>query len=182
MLYPLLLAAAEDGGSPNLFAGSILQSIAAIVAFLLLLLVLKAKAWGPILKGLQDRENKIRQDLQSAEDAAKAAQTTLAEYQQQLADARKEAQSIVAEARTAAQQAANADKAKIEAEVAQMKASAKADIASAKEAALADIYTQAASLSTAIAGKILQREISDADQQTLVSESVEQFKASSARN
>ena len=59
---------------------------------------------------------------------------------------------------------------------------AQRDIASAKEQALADIYSQAASLSTEIAGKILGREISADDQQSLVNASVEQFKQSASSN
>jgi len=167
----------DHGGSPNLFAGTILQSIAAIVAFLLVLLILKKKAWGPILTGLADRENKIRTDLENAERASRDAERTLSEYKAQLAEARKEAQHIVAEARTAAQSAAHADKAKIEAEVATLKAAAKADIAAAKEQALTDLYAQTASLSTAVAGKILQREINADDQQQLINDSLAQFKA-----
>jgi len=59
-----------------------------------------------------------------------------------------------------------------------MKAAAKADIASAKEQALTDIYAQTASLSTAVAGKILQREINADDQQQLINDSLAQFKNS----
>ncbi|MBB6430413.1 F0F1 ATP synthase subunit B [Algisphaera agarilytica] len=153
-----------------------------IIVFGIFFTVLSTVVWPKILGGLQAREDKQRNDLVSAEKAKKEAEAALAEYNEKLAEARKEAQSIVAEARTAAQQAANADKAKIEAEVASMKASAKADIAAAREAALADIYTQAASLSTTIAGKILKREINEGDQQGLVNESIEQFKNSANSN
>ena len=153
-----------------------------IIVFAIFFGILSTVVWPKILGGLQAREDKQRSDLLGAEKAKKDAEAVLAEYTQKLAEARQEAQSIVAEARSAAQQAANADKAKIEAEVAQMKASAKADIAAARESALADIYAQAATLSTAIAGKILKREINESDQQSLVNESVEQFKSSASSN
>ncbi len=190
IVAPLLIAAdpalaadvVTSEEEANLFAGSIFQSIAAILAFLILLAVLSKYAWAPIITSLQDRENRIREDLRSAERASREAQSTLTEYQKQLADARQESQRIVAEARAVAQQAANADKARIEAEITSMKASAKADIAAAKEAALADIYAQSASLSTAIAGKILQRELNPADQQTLVNQSLDQLRSSAASN
>lgn len=153
-----------------------------IIVFLIFFGILSTVVWPKILGGLQAREDKQRDDLTSAEKARKEAEATLAEYSEKLAEARKEAQSIVAEARTAAQQAANADKAKIEADIASMKASAKADIAAAKESALSDIYAQAATLSTTIAGKILKREINEGDQQSLVNESVEQFKQTASSN
>ena len=46
------------------------------------------------------------------------------------------------------------------------------EIESAKEQAINEIHAHLAELSTQIAGKILQREISAADQQTLVNESL----------
>ena len=153
-----------------------------VIVFVIFATVLGLVVWPKILGGLQAREDKQRHDLESAEKAKTEAAATLAEYKSQLAEARKESQTIVADARTAAQQAGNAEKARIEAEIAQMRQSATAEIASAKEAALADIYAQSAELSTAIASKILQREINPADQQQLVSESLAQFKANSDRN
>ncbi len=176
--------AAEKAGDPKdqLFSRDPFSYIWNLLMFLILLGVLWTFVWPKILGGLKAREEKQLGDLDAAEKARTEAQASLTEYKSQLAEARKEAQSIVAEARTAAQQAANADRAKIEAEVAQLKANAQRDIASAREQALADIYAQAAGLSTAIAGKILGREINADDQQGLVNESVEQFKQSASSN
>ena len=153
-----------------------------LAVFLVLLGVLAKFVFPAIRDGLNAREQKLKGDLEAAEQAKADAQKSLDEYKAQLADARKEAQAIVAEARAAAQQAANADKAKIEAEMMQMKDNAKRDIAAAREQAMSDIYAQAAGLSTSIAGKILRREISADDQQALVNESVEQFKGSASSN
>ena len=149
-----------------------------LVVFGIFFAVLATVVWPKILGALQAREDKQRSDLKTAEEAAAKATASIAEYDAKIAEARKEAASIVTEARTPAQQAANADKAKIESEVAAMKAAAKADIASAKEQALTDIYAQTASLSTAVAGKILQREINADDQQQLINDSLAQFKNS----
>ncbi|MEM6854097.1 MAG: F0F1 ATP synthase subunit B [Planctomycetota bacterium] len=177
-------AAEKAAGDPKdqLFSRDPFSYVWNLLMFLILLGVLWKFVWPKILGGLQAREEKQLGDLDAAEKARAEAEASLTEYKAQLAEARKEAQSIVAEARTAAQQAANADRAKIEAEVAQLKENAQRDIASAKEQALADIYSQAASLSTEIAGKILGREISADDQQSLVNASVEQFKQSASSN
>ena len=81
ILPPLLLltlaSPAFAAGGSNPFAGTIYQAIAAAIVFLALFFVLKTKAWGPILKGLQDRETKISNDLAEAERSAKMAQDTL---------------------------------------------------------------------------------------------------------
>lgn len=153
-----------------------------LLVFLLLLALLAKFVLPAIRDGLNAREQKLRGDLLAAEKARSDAEQSMDDYKSQLAEARKEAQSIVAEARTAAQQAANADKAKIEADMQKMKENAKRDIAAAREQAMADIYTQAAELSTSIAGKILRREINAQDQQSLVDESVQQFKGTASSN
>lgn len=177
-------AAEKTAGDPKdqLFSRDPFSYIWNLLMFLILLGVLWKFVWPKILGGLQAREEKQLGDLDAAEKARGEAEASLTEYKAQLAEARKEAQSIVAEARAAAQEAANADRAKIEAEVATLKQNAQRDIATAREQALADIYGQAASLSTAIAGKILGREINADDQQGLVNESVEQFKQSASSN
>jgi F-type H+-transporting ATPase subunit b len=53
-----------------------------------------------------------------------------------------------------------------------MKNAATADINAAKKAAIGELHAQASTLAVAIAGKILDREISADDQQALVNESL----------
>lgn len=163
--------AAEEGGG-NVFAGTIAQSIAAAIVFLILVTILYKKAWGPILKGLQDRENKIKGDLESAEKASTEAAQTLDAYRKQLAEAQTEAGRVIEQARRDAEQVAAKLKAETESEIRQIKDRAQRDIAAAKEQAVNEIYAQTARLSTAIAGRILQREINPADQEQLVQASL----------
>ena len=172
----------HEGEHRALTTPVIWEMIWTLVVFVLFFLILSTVVWPKILGGLKAREDKQRGDLLAAEKARADADKAMAEYQEKLTEARKESQTIVAEARAAAQQAANADKARIESEIASMKASAQAEITAAKEQALADIYAQAAGLSTAIASKILQREINESDQQDLVNQSVEQFKQKASTN
>ena len=149
-----------------------------LIIFGVFFILLAKFVWPPILKGLQEREQKQRRDLQSAEDAAKNAAKTLAEYKQQLADAQEEAQRIVNESRAAAQQVAAKVKSDAEAEIVQLRERTTKEIAAAKESALADIYEQAAVLSTQVAGQILKRELNPQDQQGLVTESLQQIQGS----
>ncbi|NJL32254.1 MAG: ATP synthase F0 subunit B [Phycisphaerales bacterium] len=72
LLASPVLAASE--GEPSLFAGTIAQSIAAVAVFMVLFAVLYRAAWGPILKGLQEREEHIKADLLKAETAARQAE------------------------------------------------------------------------------------------------------------
>ena len=54
-------AAAGHGEGPNPFAGSVVTAILTLAIFVVLLFVLGKWAWGPILAGLQKREEHIRE-------------------------------------------------------------------------------------------------------------------------
>jgi F-type H+-transporting ATPase subunit b len=148
------------------------EALYTIVVFGIFFVVLSVFVWPKILGSLQAREEKVRGDLRGAEDAAKAATATLAEYKQQLAEAQKQAQRIVDESRGAAQQVAAQVKEQAQGEMTQMRERAEADINAAKERAVSEIYEQTAMLATEVAGKILRREINAGDQESLVRESI----------
>ncbi len=171
LVLPVTAMAAGDG-QPNVFAGSIAQSIAAAVVFLILFFILYKKAWGPILSGLQDRETKIKGDLEQAEKAATEAKQTLELYKEQLASAQEEAKRVIDQARSDAQKIAGQLRSDAESEIRTLRERATADIAAAKESAVNEIYNQTANLATSIAGRILRREINESDQEQLVRESL----------
>ncbi len=173
---PSLAWAADE--NPNLFSGTIWQSVASIIAFTILLAVLGKYAWGPIITALQDRENKIRDDIETAEQRAAEATATLEQYQQQLAEARKESQRILDQARDDARRLAAQLKAECDADLNLMKDKAHQEIEQAKEQALADVYTQTATLATDVAARILQRELNAEDQKSLVEASLSEYRAS----
>ena len=166
-------------GEETLFAGTILQSMAAIISFLILLAILYKFAWGPILSGLQDREGKIKGDLEAAEKASKDAQAALAEYQTKLAQAQESSRKIIEEGRNEAQRLSAQLKDQTLADIKQIKEKSVRDIEAAKQQAITELYTEAAALGTQIAGRILKRELNAQDQQDIVEESLAQLKAQS---
>ncbi len=178
---PLVLATpamAQDGGLLNWEPGEYILTMA---LFLLLLAVLVRWVWPVILKGLQDREQKIRADLAEAEKARDDAEQTLVQYRQQLAEARREAQKLIDDSRIEAERAAARIKEQAQAEISQMRQRATAEIRSAREQALAEIYEQTAALATHVAGQILQREIRPEDQRELVERSLSAFAEAQAQ-
>ncbi|HEX7009627.1 MAG TPA: F0F1 ATP synthase subunit B [Phycisphaeraceae bacterium] len=146
-----------------------------LLIFLIVLGILGKFVWPVILKGLQDRENKIRSDLEQAQHAAAQAQATLEQYKEQLAQARKEAQQIVEQSRADAQKVAADLRDQAQREIAQAHQRAQAQIRNAKEQAIAELYAQAATLATQVAGRILQRELRPQDQQALVEQSISEL-------
>lgn len=164
--------AAAAKAEPTVFAGTFAQSVAAAIVFLLLVALLYKMAWGPILTGLQDRENKIKADLESAQKSAADAKKLLADYEAKLAAGREEAQKIVDKARADAEGVALRLQQESAAEIDQQKKRAAAEIKFAKEQALSEIYSEAAKLGTTIAGKLIKREINPGDQKQLVEEAL----------
>jgi len=148
-----------------------------IVVFAIFFAVLSLVVWPKILGALKAREQKQEADMMTAESAAKEAQTTLAEYQQQLAEARKEAQQIIEQSKANAQQVAAQLKSQAELELTQMRERAQADIRSSQEQAIAAIYEEVANIATGVAGQILKRELDPAAHEALVSESLAQLSA-----
>lgn len=167
-------AHSELSPTPSLNEG-VVTGITAVVVFLIVAVVLLTMVWPKIAKGLDDRNAKIREEIEAAEMARKQAKDALEQYQNSLAQARAEAQKMLDQTR--AQQAVMAEelKKKADVELGQMREKAMRDIESAKKAAVAEIYTQAAELASTMAGKILRKNISVDDQSRLIEETVSQM-------
>lgn len=170
-----------EAESPPLLNVSPGQYFWTLLLFLALLAVLGKWVWPPILKALQDRESKIREDLKQAEQANQQAQQTLDQYKQQLAEAQKESQRIIDQSRQEAQTLAKQWKEQTQQELDQMRQRAEQEIRTAKEQAIGDLYEQSARVATDVAGRILQREISDADQKELIEQSLRELERTPQR-
>ena len=170
----LLLAADTETAVEyaEVMALNLLPAITSMVVFLLAFGFLYLKVWPKILGGLEDRDQKIRQEIANAEEAREKANATLAEYERELASARQEANDLIAQARADAKAVAKDLHDRNEAQLVEMKQRATRDLESAKRAAITDLHAEAASLAADIAARILKREITAEDQQRLVDESL----------
>lgn len=147
-------------------------AITALVVFAIVMFILATKVWPIITGGLDDRNGKIREEIAAAEAAQKQARAALEEYEKSLAEARVESQRMLDETRS--QQAALAAelKSKAERELSEMREKAKRDIETAKKTAISELYAESVTLATQMAGKILQREVTVADQQRMLEEAL----------
>ena len=109
----LILAAAEGGGESDgsfLVKPGIGLMIWTLVAFGILLLLLRKLAFPKIAENLDKRQRAIEESIDTAERTKTEAEEILAEYRQRLQDARQQAEEILARARKAADnQEAEAD-------------------------------------------------------------------------
>jgi F-type H+-transporting ATPase subunit b len=129
------------------------------LAFIIVFTLLAWKAWPAIKKALQDREDKIRGDLEHAESVRNQAETELADYQRQLADARNEAGRIIEEARQSAEQVRKDLIARAEVDAAEIRSKASDDIRAASERAMADIQGKVSDLSIELAERIVEQNL-----------------------
>jgi F-type H+-transporting ATPase subunit b len=155
----------------------VFTAVTALVVFGLVFAILAVKVWPVIVRGLDERADKIRSEIESAEQARRQAKEALEQYQQSLAQARDEAKKML-DATKAQQSVLAAElRAKADAELADLRDRARRDIDAAKRAAIAEIYTTTANLAADMAGKILQRQWSPGDQQRMVEDSLRELQA-----
>ena len=170
-------AGGEGGAGPDInpMAWNTDLAIWTAVVFLLVLAILWRFAWKPIASGLDKREQRIRDEIASAEKAHADAQQLLADYQKRLAEtgeevrkmleaARRESerqgQEIVAQARTAA-----------EAE----KQRGLNEIQRATDGALKELADRSASLAVELAGQIVGSRLDQASHAQLIERAVADF-------
>jgi F-type H+-transporting ATPase subunit b len=146
--------------------------LAAIVQFLLLLILLRAVAYKPILKAMEDRQNNIEQSIREAENSRAEAKRVIDEYTAKMQEARQEASGIIENATKLAEASKAEILAKAQEETVKLTAKAKADIQAEKEKALAQLRDEVANLAILAASKIINKEINNQDHIKMVKEFV----------
>ena len=167
-VFALLQAAEEAPRGP--FAITPGVSIWTLAIFLVLVVVLARTAWPAILKAVEEREKKIQEQLDRADQANQEAQRVLADYQQRLAAARNEAQELLAAGRQAAEKVREEIAARARAEHEELIGRARREIAAEREKALAELRGEAVELSLAAASKVLERNLDSEADRKLVRE------------
>nr|WP_314866121.1 F0F1 ATP synthase subunit B [uncultured Flavobacterium sp.] len=134
---------------------------------LVILLVLLAKfAWKPIMTSITEREEGIKNALDSAENARKEMQNLQADNQRILQEARAERDAMLKDAREMKEKIVTDAKTEAQEQGQKMIEQAKAAIESEKNAAMAELKLQVSTLSLSIAEKVLKDELSNKESQT----------------
>jgi len=148
-----------------------------LILFLALLFLLRKYAWKPILTSVINREESIKEGLESAAQAKEQMRQLKEDNKALLAEARMERDQIVKEAREAKDKMISDAKETAKAEGAKMIEAAKTAIQAERNAAVNELKGQVAELSVEIAEKILKSEISsDTKQQEIISAAMQNAK------
>lgn len=153
------------------------SGITAVIVFGIIAFILGTQVWPKIAKALDEREKKILDEIEAAEAARQQAKDALDQYETSLAEARAESQQMLEQTKADQQKLAAELRAKSETELRELKEKAQRDIEAARRAAVSEIYAEAATLATAVAERILRREVSTDDQQKLVDEAVSELQS-----
>ncbi|MBN1279013.1 MAG: F0F1 ATP synthase subunit B [Chlorobium sp.] len=150
------------------------------VTFVLVLLILKKLAWGPIISALEERENGIQSAIDRAHNAKDEAESILRKNREMLAKADAEAERIIREGKDFGEKLRAEMSEKAQAEAKKIITSAKEEIEQEKRRALDVLRNEVADLAVMGAEKIIKTSL-DADMQKRIVDSMIQD-LSSKRN
>lgn len=156
---------------PQLLHDAILLAIAVFVLFLLMSYLL----FNPVRKMLEDRKNKIKNDIDSAIADKKDAAAIKAEYEEKLKNVDKEAEEILSEARKKAlnNEARIVEQAREEAARIIQHANEEAELE--KKRVLDEMKQEMISIASMMAGKVVAASIDTTIQDTLVEETLKEI-------
>ncbi len=133
--------------------------VAQALAFAALIWIVATKIWPPLLKAIEERQQKIAEGLAAADRSQKDLAQAQEKVNETLKDARVKANEIIDQAHARANQIVEAAKNEAIAEANRQKDLALAEIESAASRAREDLRRQVSVLAVAGAEKLLKREI-----------------------
>ena len=139
-----------------------------LLNFLLLFFVAKKFLFVPVMKMIEDRQKEIDDMYTAAGEAKRDAEAMQSEYQQKLNQAQVTSERIVKEAVARGQSREEEIIRKANQEASAIMDKASADIEMEKKKAINDAKNEISGLALAIAGKVVERELNEADQSSLI--------------
>ena len=125
------------------------------VQFILLVVILNAIFFKPLTKVIEDRANLIRSSQTGAKEGLEQINAITQQYEKELAESRRQYQSVIAQAQAEAQKLASEQIAMAQAEAVAQREKVTQELAAEKASALATLEQQVDSLSREILDKLL---------------------------
>ena len=144
--------------------------LAQICNLMIQLVIFKKLLLNPVKKVIAERKDKADSQIADAEKLRTEAEAMKAEYEQNLQNARTEANQIVAAAQKTATARSEELLGEARAQAAALKQKAEADIAQERKKAVNEVKDEIGGMAMEIASKVVEREIKEADHQDLIDE------------
>ena len=144
--------------------------LAQICNLMIQLVIFKKLLLNPVKKVSAERKATADSQIADAEKLRTEAEAMKAEYEQNLQNARTEANQIVAAAQKTAAARSEELLGEARAQAAALKQKAEADIAQERKKAVNEVKDEIGGMAMEIASKVVEREIKEADHQDLIDE------------
>ena len=144
--------------------------LAQICNLMIQLVIFKKFLLKPIKQVIADRKAKADSEIADAQKLRTEAEAMKAEYEQNLQNARTEANQIVSAAQKTATARSEEIVGEARAQAAALKQKAEADIAQERKKAVNEVKDEIGGMAMEIASKVVEREIKEADHQDLIDE------------
>mgnify|MGYP000408219282 FL=1 len=144
--------------------------LAQICNLMIQLVIFKKLLLNPVKQVIAERKAKADSQIADAQKLRTEAEAMKAEYEQNLQNARNEANQIVASAQKTAAARSEELLGEARAQAAALKQKAEADIAQERKKAVNEVKDEIGGMAMEIASKVVEREIKEADHKDLIDE------------
>ena len=144
-----------------------------IITFLIVLAILKWKAWGPLMNALDKRAEDINNALLAADRAKEDAEKASQDYEKLVQKAHSEAQQIIADSKVAGERVKNDIESAAKEKAEEMIGKAKAQIEAESQKAIQEIKSSVVELSIEAAEKIIEKNLDSEDNRNLVNQTLD---------
>ena len=145
-----------------------------MVSFLILFVVLWALLYKPVLRVLDQRADRIRESLETAQKAQEEAARSRDEMQGQIEAARAEGQSMIAQAREVAERFRQEELTKARNDIEAERSRAQANIQRERDAAIEELRREFAGLAISAAERVVERELDESTHRELIEKTLEE--------
>ena len=161
------VALAEGPSGADLLLPKPAEFIPALIAFLVIWLIMAKLAWPSILGMMEKRQQKIQDDLDSAEKSKAKAAAEAQSYEDKLVEANQKADEIISAAKKEAEEERSQILAKAQHEASDIIAKAHGAVDSERRKATIELSSSVVDLSVEIASKIIGNDLTEDQQRRL---------------
>ena len=144
-----------------------------IVTFLIVLAILKWKAWGPLMNALDKRAEEIKNALSAADRAKEHAEKASQDYEELVQKAHAEAQKIIADSKAAGERVKNDIESVAKENAEAMIGKATTQIEAESQKAIQEIKSSVIDLSIEAAEKIIEKNLNSEDNRKLIDQTLD---------
>jgi F-type H+-transporting ATPase subunit b len=152
----------------DLLAPDLGLTVWTIVTFLLLVGILKAFAWGPLLKSIDEREARLKADREAAEKARSEAERIQKELEAQMAGVMAKSKELLSAATKDGEALRSKLKGEAEADAQAIKDKTLADLANEKNRLVGELRRETADLAVKAAEKLMRKTVDAGVQKTVL--------------